>query len=78
MFQLAFQTHWLEDAIGTHDDPAAIAQSIAVHPSFLEVIRKSIEFADRNGHADKTRIIAEHISFLIHNGFVGFQTMHQP
>lgn len=80
MVGLAFQKHWLEDAIGADHDPQEIAQRIASNPHFIKVIEESIRHADvycREGGSlspDKTRIIAEHISRLIHGGFGGFHT----
>ncbi len=73
---LAYKSHWLENAIGTEREPEKIAQAIVQHPEFLKVIRQSIERATKDPASDKTRLIAEHIACTIKNGFDGFTTMH--
>lgn len=75
---LAFQSHWLEQAIGEEREPAKIAQKIADHPEFCSLIREAISFAQQNS-PEKQRealVIAEHIGVQLHRSFKGFTTMH--
>ena len=74
--QIAFQRHWLEDAIGTERDPVTLAQAIAARPEFHDILRQSVEFARQNPTDDDTRVIAEHVAGLLQGGFHGFTTMH--
>ena len=74
--QIAFQQHWLEDAIGSERDPVKLAQAIAARPEFLDILGQSVEFARQNPAAEATRVIAEHVAKLLLSGFQGFTTMH--
>lgn len=60
---VAFQTHWLENAIRFTRLTPKIAEAIATHPDFLALITESVAFTQHVNRADdnQTRIIAEHI-----------------
>lgn len=73
---VAFQKHWLEQAIGDEREPAKIAQKISEHPEFRKTIVESISFAQSSceERTRETRIIAEHIASLIHRSMGDFTT----
>ena len=75
---VAFQTHWLEAAIGEKRSPAEIAQAIASHPEFQAPIAESVRFARQAATAEsqETRIIAEHIVSRLYQTMGDFTTMH--
>ena len=75
---VAFQTHWLENAVGSTRSTTEIAEAIATHPEFHALIAESVNFAQRANSADdnQTRIIAEHIVSRLYQTMGDFTTMH--
>jgi hypothetical protein len=76
MMRVAFQPHWLEQAIGEEREPAKIAQKITEHPEFRKTISEAIGFAQRSGEKStrETRVLAEHIVSLIYRSMGDFMT----
>jgi hypothetical protein len=73
---IAFRRHWLEDAIGSERDPIRITEAVAARPDLIEIICDSLKFAEQNQSSEKARVIAEHISCLVHREFDGFVITH--
>jgi hypothetical protein len=76
MTRLAFQPHWLEQAIGEEREPARIAQKVADHPEFRKLIEEAISFSQQNctEPSQQTRVLAEQIASKLNRSFEGFTT----
>lgn len=69
MLHVAFQPHWLEEAIGSSRSPNEISQAIAVRPEFRKLIEDAIAASESERDSSKqARLIAEVvISKLFHS-----------